>query len=509
VISLSRHLLQVIVLGLGIQACTTLDHQPTNESPAVSQILVEAPETASGITDLHFNIDGLESVAIFQALVHDFKSAQETATSIRDNGSRDQTLAQIGGIMARLGDLRSAHAIAARLPNGRDKELLKGRIASAVATSGDHSDALRLASQLDDEAIRAFVLLDLIAQMTKSNDFASAEKTAGLLPDPIESKPIATYSLERPNRSRAYAHIAERLAQQHLMSEALRVAQLIRDPVEQGLAVKALVQFSLEHDNVRQAWEILRTFSNDQAQTCGLIHLAMHYARKGDIANGLETAYAIGGGSESSIRCTHLPRATISLGLHVRQSLVLMAAVTGGHVSSALLAAEEFPTEEDRSLGITSIAIAQARIGDPAGALKTLSHYQIEHSDEALKEVALAYAKLPMRAESFQASNRIKSDELREKTRGQMVFRLAEAGETDGALEILLALPNERNKRHAFSAIADAQAARRHPNEALDTVRLIDDKHDRDIAIGKIATVSARTANAQETLSSEGPHNSV
>jgi hypothetical protein len=418
--------------------------------------------------DLKLKDEGLGSIAIFQAIANDYGSAQETSRLVQDSSSMDRTLAEIGGIQARSGNIQSAKALAASIHNSWAKEKIESDIAISLATSGKFSEAVQLASNIKDEPLRIIALLNVTIRLAESDDFEAAEKIAQIVPDRVELKDEISNLLGAPNRSSGYAYIAERLARKHRMSEALRVLQLIMDPVEQGIAVKALVQDSLESDNYAQTWEVLRSV-REAARTCGLIYLAMHYAREGNVNKGLEVVRSIDSSQESA-RCSHFPGTIHTLDSTTRDSLVLMAAVKGGHTRKAQMTAEGLSAEEGRAHARVSIAIAQARDGDPEGGLNTISKLSTQHSGEALKEIALAYAKAGMHIQGLQIANRIESKELREETQGQMVFSLANAGDADGAARILQDLPDEWNKTFAFIAIAEAQAESGNHKGALATV---------------------------------------
>lgn len=497
-IKLPKHLLQILALGIAVQACSTLGQQPITETLGVSTILAEAHQTASGITDLKLKDEGLGFIAIFQAIANDYRSAQETSLLIQDSRWRDWALAQIGGIQARSGDIRSAKALAARLENSWAKEEIESDIAISLATLGQFPEAIQIASDITDESLRTLALLNIVVQLAESSNFERAERIAGMIPDRTGLKDEISDVLDSPTRSQGYAYIAELLTKKHQRSEALRILQLIVDPVEQGIAVKALVGASLESDNYAQTWEVLKSVG-EEARTCGLIYLAMHYARKGNVNKGLEVVHSIDS-TQGSARCTHFPGATLTLGPITRQSLVLMAAVKGGHTRKAQMTAEGLSAEEGRDHARVSIAIAQARDGDPEGGLNTISKLSTQHSVEGLKEIALAYAKAGMRIQGLQIANRIESKELREETQGQMVFHLANAGDTDGALRILQDLPDEKNKMFAFIAIAEAQATAGNYMDALGTAQLVQQAHDRVIVTGKVATIVANNGNVHDTL---------
>jgi len=496
---LPKHLLQVLALGIAIQACSTLGQQQATEIHAVSTILSEALEIASRITDLKLKDEEIGSIAIFQAIANDYRSAQETSRLVQDSSSMDRTLAEIGGIQARSGDIQSAKALAASIHNSWAKEKIESDIAISLATSGEFSEAVQLASNIKDELLRIIALLNVTIWLAESDDFEGAEKIAQIVSDRVELKDEITNLLGAPNRSSGYAYIAERLARKHRMSEALRVLKLILDPVEQGIAVKALVRASLESDDYDQALRILRSVTREEARSCGLVFLAMHYAKKGDLDKGLEVARSIDPGQESA-RCAHFPWTAFTLDSTTRESFVFMAAVTGGHARNALMAAEGLSNEESRDHARASIAIAQARNGDPEGGLNTISKPSIQHSDEVLKEIALAYAKAGRDKRALQIANRIESKELGEEIRGQMVFNLAHTGDSDGAARILKDLPDKWNKKFAFIAIAEAQAESGNHKGALATAQLVQQDHDRDIVTGKVATIAARKGNVQDIL---------
>lgn len=487
------------MLGLGIQACGTLGQQPTTKTLATSTILAEAHQTASRITDLKLKEAGLGSVAIFQAIANDYRSAQETSLLIQDGPWKDWVLSQIGGVQARSGDIRSAKALATLLENGWAKERVESDIVISLATHGQFGEAIQVASDITDESTRTLALLNIVLHMAESGDFEGAERIAGMIPDQTKQKDEISDVLDSPTRSWGYAYIANRLVRKHRMSEALRVLQLMNDPVEQSIAVKTLIGISLQTDDYDQAQAILNSVTREQARTCGLIYLAMHYAGKGNIHKGLEIARTIDSKHESA-RCTHFPGKTLALDPITKQSFVLMAAVNGGHTKNAQMTAEGFSAQEGRDHARVSIAIAQARDGDPEGGLNTVSTLSTQHSGEGLKEIALAYAKAGMRIQGIQIANRIESKELREETLGQMVFNLALASDAAGALRILQDLPDEKDKKFAFIAIAEAQAASGNYTEALATTRLVEQGHDRAVVIGKVATIATQNGNVQDVL---------
>ena len=484
---------------MALHGCQTLSRSSEAEPQTPSAILSEARSTALQISNLKLKDEALGLIATFQTIAGDLPSAEETAVLIQSNLIREVTLTDIAGIAARSGDIATAERLTAGFTEDIAKTRAQSIIAIALAHSGKTPEALQRAAEIKNEGKRAFVLLEILANQAEQGDLPGAESTAAQVPESYgalrgyEPEPFA------PTQSRAFAYLAEIQSGRQEIAESVRLARRITDPDEQGIAFKHIVAAILGGKNYDHALKVLALAPREEAKTCGLINLATNYAESGNIEEGLRVARSIKL-PQKTIRCTHFPGTPLTLAPTTVSSVVLMSAVKSGHTQAALATAEGFPGKEDRELARLAIAIAQAKSGNPNGGLSTISNPALQDSDDALKEIASAFAKAGQHEQAFQTIQRIESEELREDMQGQMVFYLAEHGDNSRALQTLHQLSDRKNKIFAYTAIAESQAHKGEQQEALKTALSIESDHDRNIVIGKVATTTTHTIGSQAAL---------
>ena len=494
-----RYLFLAIIIIAALQGCHTFNRPSDLRSQALSAILSESRNTAIQISDRNIRDETLRQVAITLTITDDLSAADETAFHIHNHLLKEMTLADIAGITARSGDMAMAEKLAASLTDDTAQARAQSHIAVALAHSGQILEALHRAAKITNEGNRAFVSFEIVAQQAERGDWRGAESTAERIPEAYgtargnEPEPFA------PTKSRAFAYLVELHAKNNQLTEAVRLVQNITDIDEQGIALKHLVATFVHDKNYNQAVHLLASMPREGARTCGLVYLARHHAENGNIEDGLHVMRSITP-HQKTVRCAHFPGKQLTLRPDTAQTFILMAAVKGGHTQEALARIDASPNNDERALARQAVAIAQAQAGDPAGGFATISNPSLQHADEALKEIALAYAKTSQQEHAFQTIQLIEEEELREDMQGQMVFELAKNGENSRALQTLNTLSERKHKTFAYIAIAESQAKKGQYNEALQTALAIINDRDRCTAIRAIAIIIAQGSNTQTAL---------
>ena len=482
-----------------LQGCHTSNRPSDLQSQSVSAILSESKNSATQISDQTLRDETLRQIAITLTITDDLSAAEETAFLIHNHLLKEMTLADIAGITARSGDMAKAEKLASSLTDDTAQTRVQSHIAVLLAHSGQILEALHRATAITNEGKRAFVLFEIVAQQVERGDWRGAESTAERIPEAYgtprgnEPEPFA------PTKSRAFAYLVELHAKNNQLTEAVRLVQNITDIDEQGIALKHLVATFVHDKNYNQAVHLLTSTPREGARTCGLVYLARHHAENGNIEDGLHVMRSITPHQET-VRCTHFPGKQLALRPNTAQAFILMAAVKGGHTQDALARIDASPNNDEGTLARQAVAIAQAQTGDSAGGFATISNPSLQHADEALKEIALAYAKAGQHDQAFRIIRMIEEEEIREDVQGQMVFHLARSGDNARALQILNDLSDRKHKTFAYTAIAESQARKGQQKDALETALKIQNGRDQCRAVQKIADIIVQTSNSQAAL---------
>ena len=465
--------------------------------------------------------------------------AQRSVRQIERMGVRAQALSGIAHLQAKIGDggaakttfafaKRTAKQIVDASSSFSSRNYSLSDIAETQAKAGNPDGALQTARLIDDASDRAGALSKIAEAQAKAGDPDGALQTARLIDDAFD-------------RDRALSKIAETQVKAGDPDGALQIAKLIKWAYYRAKALSEIgkVQATAGDGPAAETTLALAIQTAGQIRSTtnrgtSLSNIADAQAKAGNIDEALQTAKQITNATLRAEALTKIAATQAEIGNNVAATTMLAFAMQ----AATQIGDSETGTQEPyrgaiyRDAAFTNIAAIQARAGDTDGALQTAKLIEwAAFRGSALSNIADAQAKARNIDEAFQTAKQIANATSRAealskiaatqaktgnraaarttfalaiRTAKQISDRLgarlcdivatqAQAGDTDGALQIARQIDDATSRACALSKIAKVLAKAGEIRKAIDTTRRIKQEEKFTSAITYIASVVAGT----------------
>jgi esterase/lipase superfamily enzyme len=342
-------------------------------------------------------------------------------------------------------------------------------LAEARAWEGDLKLALRMAHAIVDESTRIDAISHIATIQAENGDFGGAVTTAASLP---------------------YWNIEEIAIIRSKTGDANGVREIVRaipDQKERDWAFTGVAKELVRAGVIEMALELTRDIKEDSSRDFVLKDIVQSKARSGDIKAALDIA--------SSIVSNDPKRHALSSIAIVQALAISLEAAL--HTIARVNAISDTPT----TLSIfEEIVTKQIEAGDFEGARKTADVITTDFSETtSLDLMTRAQGKATERKREANMRNLAKPDTLETAAEHQV-----QAGNFEGALETVAAMPPGRAKNIALLSIVQAQAESGDFMGALEVANAIQDKFLRADAIEAIAITQVKAQRIQEAFKTIG-----
>jgi tetratricopeptide (TPR) repeat protein len=263
------------------------------------EIFKSALKTASGITDAGERYCAFSGIAEYQAMLGEVRAAIRTSQLLASSQSRASILSMIATTVSDAGGMQEALTAAKLIPEEcrMERSAAIGSVASCMARKGKwsqaiavldgvnvdmaHADKLRLSQKagatltpseetsVAEAACKAVALLDVAQSYALAGHFVEATKVA-------ESIGFALF------RDRAMRNIASIAANARNLEVARRLASLIRDEQQKGLALGDVAAAEAAKGLLDDSLKTVRSIRESRDKADALIHVAAALAQSGD-----------------------------------------------------------------------------------------------------------------------------------------------------------------------------------------------------------------------------------
>ena len=265
--------------------------------------------------------------------------------------------------------------------------------------------------------------------------------------------------------------------------EARKTLAMIQDKDD---LLKSFARVYAQKGDLKSAFEAVAAIQGKEAKVQTLNRMASDQIRAGDLKSALQTVASISDEKERA------------------QTLRTIAEIQAetGDVQGALQTASTIADEVIKAIALEPIwevqATAQAKVGDWAGALKTIALIQPSHHDHArvraTKSVFEELVKAGRLPAAQEAVLTIQDARLKVYAVNSMMKAQAKAGDIKGALEIA------SGNNWALGDIAEAQAARGDVKGALKTISAITEESDKLSPLFSVAEAQAAQGDVKGAL---------
>jgi hypothetical protein len=375
-----------------------------------------------------------------------FADAQTAAATIDQEWTRGQALSEIAVWQIEAGDLAAAEETAQTIEDDEGRAAAFSAMATALATAqiqaGDLAAAEETAQTIEDDKRRAEALSALAtAQMQSGETDAARASFAGA--------EAAASRIDDKDRAEAYRDLAVAQATGGDFAGGRAVAETIDDDVWRTRALLEVAVTEAKHvaggavDNLVGAREAAAAIEDRKERVLALAQIALAQAEANDLEGAIATLLDLGGvaaaieheddRSEALFKLAEA-QFTTGDGEAARSSLAAGVTATGTRIDDGW-----------RQRALKEIGLVQAQAGDLPAADATAEAIEDDRCRaDVLSALAVAQAKSgdreAARASSTAAQAILKTfeyEEERERALGTLASGLAEAGDFDGAGDIV------------------------------------------------------------------------
>ena len=323
-----------------------------------------AKDTAARITDESSKSYAYSAIAAGQVSVGDIAGARETVAKVTGEGTKSSVSAAIARTLAERGDIARALNTAAGITVGSSRSEAYLEIAKVQGKAGDKTGARKALAQAVEaikEPLDISRLIHIVWVQIEIGDFAGARKAISLFPD-------------GDPRNNLSGQLATAQAGAGDIVGAKETASRIKYEHVRTNAYRNIVNAQLKAGDIPGALKTASTIDNDHDTSNAYLDIARANAKAGD-KTGAEKALALAKESAASHE-NYIGIANFQFALGdlsgAKRTLAL------GKKAAARM--RDDPTSGPwQSSGYGEIALAQAAIGDIAGAHETAAHIANEN----------------------------------------------------------------------------------------------------------------------------------
>lgn len=525
-------LLLILFLATVLTVADASDNkgQSTDEEmPQLHAILQQASTAARDITTVNtpaatpqvleeHKAGVLLGIAILQSRAGDIKGAMETVSVIpiknegRNVGRKEAGLGYIAAAQAKAGDLQAGLKTIAAIKNANWKAGAAHRILTALVEVGRPQEALQLSGALPLGSMKARDLASIATAQAKLGGQAVSATTFlhALKSVDAESDTTGKY-LALEAIAKAQADAGDKAGSARTFQQAIQVIAALPEPGKRAGAFRVIAQ--------------ARAHVGDQAASIATFTLALQAAAA--IADHAEKARAFLNVSKAQAEAGYSVDSTTSLQQAIqaanlvaddRKKVRTLAAIMswqakiGDSAASAKTAqqaiqiAQTISNDNTRAAMLQEIAFSQAYLGDGQGALKTADAIKVDYwKSEALRHIAMKQVGVGNNGDLFtrlrKSAAGIPKEAAAPETLRNIATVQAAAGDLQGALHAIEAIPNDRIRAFALEDIVAMQIEMGDLQRAVQTAISIREDSEGANTMRKVARAQARARDVRGALS--------
>ncbi len=448
-------------------------------------------------------------IALAQARAGDYPSAitnfqQAIQTAAEDRYSKTHAIQyivkdQIKAVAAQaeMGEVLGALEIAATIQDFSRKTLILEAIAVARAESGDTPRALQTAATLQSSLYKSRAFSAIAVAQSKAGDSTAAEATFQ------QALQAANVIQNHHVKAVAQGRIAIALAESRDMPKALELASTLPDNYLKADVLGGIAVVQTKAGDMTGALQTVAMIAKGHQRAKALREIAIAQAEAGDVPGAFKTVTMIRSDNDEKARAFG--------------GIAAARAKAGDQTAARTTFQRAFRIAEgsrNKTLALHYIAVAQTNAGDQAAARDTLQKalktpiVQDEVWKAAiLKDIAVAQAKAGNVAGALKTAGRIPDvtaapDQPRLKLSAMEGIAVAQvkAGDTQGAFQTAAIIQNNSEKALILRGITEAQARVGDLRGALQTADSIQDDLRKADALTGIAMAQLKSGDLRGSL---------
>lgn len=358
-----------------------------------------------------------------------FNMALQFSQKISDKDSQSWAVTEIAIGLARTGQFDKALQVAERIwipPQFDRQSYAYAEIAIAMARAGQYDQALQVVKKAGDASLRSYGLSGIVEAMAEAGE---KERALNISDQALQS---AKSIKDEKERSSALAGVAIAMAKAGQFDKALQIAKDVSDKylARNSYALSGIVKEVARNGQFDRALQITKGIKDADFRTSALFSIVEEMTKAGQFDKAIEVSQGIKDGDKAM---------------------------------------------QKRSLGLSCIAAAMAKAGQP---------------DRAEQTYTLA----------LQAAQSIKNETIREATLWVIAQDMAKTGQFDKALQVAQGIKDNTSASNAYSGIAKAMAAFGQFDQALQIAQKVSDAGIRSNALSEVATAVARAGQFDASL---------